>query len=420
MKDSPPDIFESPFFELRFLNLGIVLISLYFLFEFGSLQGLYPVIGQLNLPFVVALLTAIYAILLVIKGAVNFKSRTTKYFTIFWLFFVVYTSISTKGNLVKEDVVKLAIIYWSNYIVIISSIKNKSQFVLLIDIWLVAVLFSCYHASMQGGLVWGNRWLKDENHISLVAATAFPFALIFFVVHKSKIKKMCYGLCLFGYATANIIAHSRGGALSLGLALILCMVVLKHKFRNLIIISALIIVGLHYAPPAFFQEMATLELGTHEETADDRIYLWRIALNMFTDHPLLGVGPMNYPAYFASYEKGIRYSGGGRVAHSTPIQYLAETGIIGIIIFGLFQISLFRNWWGIVLSNDVHANKVSENGDPNYVLLLTHACIISQIAFHFGALFLTLLPYPFYWCLVPFSEAWKKIGRAERLSTKDQ
>ncbi|MBC8440648.1 MAG: O-antigen ligase family protein [Deltaproteobacteria bacterium] len=402
MKKDTIDNFKFPFFNIRDVNFGIVLISIYFLLEFGSFHGLHPLTKQLNLPFLTASLTMLYAFLLVVKGDVDFKSKTTLYFTIFWIFIILYTLAATKGKLVKEDLIKHSIIYWSNYIVIICSVKKKSQFILLLDVWLVSVLLSCYHASMQGGLIWGNRWLKDENHISLVAATALPFAMMFFVVHKSKIKKFCYVLCLFGYVTANVIAHSRGGTLSLGLALFLCFVLMKHKIRNAIIIIALIIVGLSYAPPDFHEEMATLQQGTEESTASDRIYLWGIAMEMFYDHPLVGVGPLNYPIFFSSYDKGTRYEYmSNRVAHSTPLQYLAETGVVGLLFFLSFQVPLWQNWRAVVWARKPKI--------PTYFVLIAHACFISQISFHFGSLFLTLLPYPFYWCLVPFSETWKNI-----------
>lgn len=403
--------------DLTDINLGITLVSIYFLLEFGSFQGLYPVFNAAKIPYIISACSILYALYLIISGRINFKAKTTRYFGYFTLFMIFYSLLATKHTETKIETIKLFIIYYSNYLLVIHSVKKESQFVLLLDVWLFSVLFSCFHASMQGGLIWGNQWLKDENHISLVAATAFPFAMMFFLLHRSKIKKFCYTLCLLGYAAANVIAHSRGGTLSLGMALFFCVLVMKNKIRNFIIIAVLVVAGLSYAPPDFFKEMSTLKQGAKEETADDRIYLWGIAIKMFNDHFFFGVGPTNYPFYFLSYEKGVRYITGNRVAHSTPIQYLAETGIVGVIFLGLLQIPLFLNWKMIITSKIVGANSFNDKSDYRDVILLSHACLIAQGAFHFGSIFLSLLPYPFYWCLIPFSEAWKNIS-TEIISSK--
>ena len=395
--------------DLKDFNYGIVLIGLYYIFEFGSFQGLFPFISELKIPFIVSLLSVVYAIYIVVNKRAPLKSDVSKKYLLLCVFIIAYGIAVTTPDYVKWDLVDLFVIYFSQYIIIISCIKKPSQFILLVDIWLLAIMFSSFHGIMQGGLIWGNRWLKDENHISLVVATAIPFALIFYMMSKSKMKKLFYIVCLAFFVAVNIVAASRGGALAMVIVSFLCWLLMKNKMRYLVIIIIAVIMVVSYAPQKFFDEMQTLEQGTEEGTADDRIYLWGVALDMFEDHMLIGVGPMNYPVYFSDYEKGVRYPlGQYRVAHSTPVQWLAEMGLIGAFLLLLLQKALYKNWRMVSQLNKDGGSRLSKEESALFVNI-SHACMISQVGFWFAASFLTLMPYPFYWCLIPFSEAWKNI-----------
>jgi len=401
-------ISQGPFSYLKDINLGIILIGIFFIFEFGSFQGLYPIINKLRLPFIVSLLIIFYALFLIMTKQIDFSSETTRKFTFLCLFIVVYAIISTRNPIAKVDIVKIFLLYLANYLIITACIHKPSQFFLLIDVWLVSILFSSFHGVMQGGLVWGNRWLKDENHISLVAAIAIPFAFVFLKEYRYKIKKLFYLICLTFFIAVNVVGASRGGALSMMLVAFLCLCLMKNKFRNFILITLGIIFILNFAPPRFFSEMESLKQGAKEGTAADRIFLWRISFKVFSDHPIIGVGPMNHTDYLAQYGGYRSESGSVQVVHSTPIQWLTEKGIVGTIILLIFLISMYKNW-KVAFSRQRVPIFPAETKNLEIFKAITHACGISQAGFWLAACFLSLLPYPFYWCLVPFSEAWKNL-----------
>ncbi|HQO64400.1 MAG TPA: O-antigen ligase family protein [Syntrophorhabdus sp.] len=402
-------VFAENFPRWQDVNPGIILISIYFLFELGSIQGLYQGINELKIPAIVSYLTMFYALYLIASNQVDWLSMTTRRFALLCAFIILYTLFSTKLEVARIDLVKIFLLIFSNYIVFICSVKRPSQFILLVDIWLFSIMFSSFHGIMQGGKIWGNRWLKDENHISLIAAMAIPFAFMLYRLYKPFLRKIFYAACLFFYVSVNVVAASRGGALAMIVVAFFCWLFTSHKLRNTLIILSATVLVLSFAPPVFFEEMATLKQGTQEGTASDRIYLWGIAMDMFEDHPFWGVGPMNYPYYFSSYEKGAIYPIGAlRVAHSTPVQYLAEFGALGSFIFLFFLYALYRNWRNTyTYTRDLSESRRVSYSEVHSYELISHACGISQVGFWFGALFLTLLPYPFYWCLVPMSESWR-------------
>ncbi len=402
--------FDEIFPKWKDLNFGIILISVYYFLEFGSIQGLFPVISSLKIPLLISGISVGYAFFLFLSNAFDRKSGVTRSLFCLILFVVVYSLVGTDSSSTRTDLIKVCSIYYANYLIIVSNVKKVSQFKFILDVWLFSTAFSCYNGFFQGGLVWNSRWLNDENQIALLADMAFPFAFIFMVLHRSKLRKLYYLLSVFSYSMLNVVAHSRGGSLGFALAILSCFLVLKNKVRNFLFFTFFVIITLNYAPPIFFEDMATLEQGVEEGTADDRVYLWGIAIDMFSHNPVLGVGPMNYPIRFSDYEKGNRYrTGAQRVAHSTPIQYLAEYGSVGVMLFLLLQVQLYKNWKFVVVSRKIIDCKKITNRDQNYFRLVGHACIISQIAFHFCALFLSVFLYPFYWSVLPFSEVWKNI-----------
>lgn len=403
------DVFINRLPKFTELNVGVLLLSIYILLEFGSFQGLYGVIRSLKIPYIIAVATLGYLLFLIVTGECSFKGGVTKSLFILFSFIIIYSLVSTRTRSVLPDILKGFLMYYVNYLVFVSKVKTKAQFVFLLDVLLVSVAFSSYHACRQGGLIWGSRWLNDENQMALLVSMVMPFAFLLFMLHKSKIKKLFYLCCMVIYLLVVVISHSRGSTLSMGLGIILCFLVVKNKLRNFLGIIILVSVSLYYAPPVFFQEMSTLQQGTKESTANDRLYLWGIAMDMLKDHPVLGVGPANYPYYFFDYEQGVRYTHGGRVAHSTPIEYLAETGIVGMIILLLLQVQLYRNWR---ITVNASGSDPTVGGVMLYsdIRLLGHAALFSQLVFHFGSLFLSLFIFPFYWIIIPFSEAWKNIA----------
>lgn len=169
-------------------NLGIVLICAYIIAEFGSVVHLYIFLNhQLKIPFIISVSTILYALYLVITKKVDLKSGFAKIFIVVCLFIIIYAVMGTKLPEVRYGLLKLFAYYLSAYIVCIASIKHLAQYILVIDVWLASILFSSFHGIRQGGLVWGNKWFRDENEMALLVAMALPYAFVFLINHKSKI-----------------------------------------------------------------------------------------------------------------------------------------------------------------------------------------------------------------------------------------
>lgn len=409
-------LLPGPFSNLREINFGIVLLSIYILLDIGAFQGVFEIISKLRIPFLVAVISLLYAVYLVYNKKIDFRNSTTKRFAIFFFFIIVHSQLRCKVPGGARADLTLFIQYFSNYIIMMACVKTPFQFIFLIDIFLASIIHSCFHAIMQGGKLYDSIWLKDENHIAIISAYAIPFALVLFSLYKSKLKKICYIIGIFFYVTANVVAASRGGSLAMIGGGFLWWLTDKNKWKSLIIVLIAVSLVFSFAPPRFFSEMESLQEGTEEGTAGERIYLWGIAWGMFLDHPVLGIGPYNYTNEYIKYDVEDKYyhsyyekGDTGKVAHSTPMQFLAENGIIGSILFLLLVICMYKNW--AIVRKKINSVQYADEYEPDLKLFsaINNACGISHVVFWIAALFLTLTPYPFYWILIPFSEVWKNL-----------
>lgn len=77
----------------------------------------------------------------------------------------------------------------------------------------------------------------------------------------------------------------------------------------------------HYS----IERLATTGASISELDLDGRVNIWRHGMNVFSEHPLLGVGSSAFRTAV-----GIE-----KVAHNTFISVLVEVGIIGWILFGI-------------------------------------------------------------------------------------
>lgn len=92
-------------------------------------------------------------------------------------------------------------------------------------------------------------------------------------------------------------------------------------------------------------ESRSSEFSEILSTGGQRYDLWRVALDEFTESPLIGAGEGSYQfAYYADRDTDRNLSN----PHSLPLSILAELGIVGALLFATFLVTL-----GVVLVRGV-------------------------------------------------------------------
>jgi O-antigen ligase len=97
----------------------------------------------------------------------------------------------------------------------------------------------------------------------------------------------------------------------------------SRKLFGLALIAGLVLVALNYQ--ALYQGIFVANV---EEGSAGRVELWETNIDLILKHPLFGVGPAGYAAYYLSY-----HPLNARSTHNNYFDVLAQTGILGFIAF---------------------------------------------------------------------------------------
>jgi putative inorganic carbon (hco3(-)) transporter len=187
--------------------------------------------------------------------------------------------------------------------------------------------------------------IGEKNRYAQIMLMLIPLAVLQFTGERHRWLRVAALGCALLAAIATALTFSRGAALAAGVILV-AMVALRYvRVSHLVAAAALIAVVL-IAVPAYGTRLASLaDLGAllSDEPASaqtDNSLLSRAtenltALRVFADHPVLGVGPGQFPAYYRDYadEIGVSVRAADREAHNLYLGLAAETGILGLTMF---------------------------------------------------------------------------------------
>lgn len=155
---------------------------------------------------------------------------------------------------------------------------------------------------------------------------------------------LCLVICLAGLAATK----SRGGLLG-GMALLLVMLLVMRPalWRWLVLvggIAALVIVLTVAMLPNWDGSIAGLVPGRPEAVLD-RLIIWGVALDVFKENPLFGVGLGNFRDEFFSREVWLNVELGypSLHAHNTYLEILAGTGLFGLLAYLAFLLMMARH-----------------------------------------------------------------------------
>jgi O-antigen ligase len=99
-----------------------------------------------------------------------------------------------------------------------------------------------------------------------------------------------------------------------------------------------LLLGVIFAIFALIVIVGSIKISSIEgsKSFDARFVIWSQAINVFVEHPLTGIGPGTFEAYFPPYPKW-----GVPQPHNIFLAFLIQTGLIGFIGFILILIWFF-------------------------------------------------------------------------------
>jgi putative inorganic carbon (hco3(-)) transporter len=214
-----------------------------------------------------------------------------------------------------------------------------------------------------------------------------------------------------------LLTYSRGGFITLVLIVITMVATFRrNQLSNLLLLMMLGLLLINVVPSGFAERMSTLTqvIPSVAQGSVPRDYSIRgrtsemlVAWQMFSDHPLLGVGLGNYRVRYQEYSRrlGVDVRSETRQAHSLYLEIAAETGMLGIFSFGALLYTIFT---GI--------RRASKN--LTYTGLASLAKMVTAYAVGFGGYLMAAafihMSYPRnFWLLVGIALAIPRLSEIE-------
>ena len=257
-----------------------------------------------------------------------------------------------------------------------------------------------------GGLKYGGArfsggyggFLSDNNDLALAFAMAVPLCWYSVALVSRLWVKIFFASLGMGSLMGVVWTHSRGGFLAVACASLLIALRSRHKVLVLVLLVAMLAPALYLVSETYFSRLATIAAPTQESSAASRLEMIQVALKVWRQHPLLGVGFGSKAFQKASVQLGAR----GSVAHNTYMQILADSGIMALIwyLFLLFG----TIWW---LGRSAKQTKLTHPGLQVYPLALQ----TSLITFAVGSAFLSRVVVDTMHVVLIAAAAWQNVVR---------
>ncbi|MDP9482592.1 MAG: O-antigen ligase family protein [Chloroflexota bacterium] len=205
--------------------------------------------------------------------------------------------------------------------------------------------------------------IGEKNRYAQIMLMLVPLALFQAWSERRRLLRLAaYGVALL-VSGAVILTFSRGAAVGFVLVVVLMTVLRYIKLYQLAAVG-LVVVAVLIAVPQYTDRLATLYavVGTVADSdsavSADNSVLSRAtenlaALYVFSDYPIVGVGPGQFSSYYREYADDIAISvrAEDRQAHNLYLSTAAETGVLGLVCFvailgiTLWQLALARRRW---------------------------------------------------------------------------
>lgn len=168
----------------------------------------------------------------------------------------------------------------------------------------------------------------EPNFFALSMAALTPLAL--YVAARGGWRRWLGIATLIAIAGAIMAAGSRGGALAMLFGLVAFAATTQVRQLRIAAVAALV------AAVALLPFFAGQAESSSARSVSGRETENRIALAMFGDYPVTGVGPHQYETLYSQYSRNIGQDVRTiRAPHSLPLEIASEQGIVGLIGWGV-------------------------------------------------------------------------------------
>lgn len=296
-----------------------------------------------------------------------------------------------------------------------------SRVVTLLKLYLLGFIWY----GVQGipdGLVRWHQDLSDGDAYGPLMGIGFGYSYSFALSIRSRLWRLVAYFSAAVACVGVVASFARGAVLSFATVLVVLWLRSPTKMRTLVgglVVAGVTLTAIEVLFPggAFWDEMETVSEGTQAGTGLVRRVIWELAVQLWTQHPILGIGAGNFGVVAAQTFSddpdrpafAFMYQIWGQQLHNLYVQILCEEGLVGILLFAWATIGFFvraRRFRSVSVTNEWR----SQGGqlDLRFVSL---AFELGMIGFLTNAVFYNQLYVHWYWTLLALSLALERCTR---------
>lgn len=254
-----------------------------------------------------------------------------------------------------------------------------------------------------------NGMYSNPNDLAFAIVISAPLCLYFIFRNRSKIRKTMWVLAILVMIYAVFLTASRGGLISLGATVAICLWEFAIRGRRRYLLVVVAVAGIAFwvytgkGVRSRFDATAQSTNAEQESAYGSTQERWNLliqSLKVTAQHPLFGVGPGNFEVL----------SGHWRVTHNSYTQISSEGGVVAFVLYGMIL------WRGF--ANLAATKRLSRRAEETR--LLASALRASLIAFVVGSFFASEAYQFFPYFFVAYTTALYAIAARESADGRDR
>ncbi len=264
--------------------------------------------------------------------------------------------------------------------------------------------------------------IGEKNRYAQIMLMLVPLGLFMAIGERSRVRR----LLAFGAAGVTslgvALTFSRGAAIGFVLlfGIMFLMGYLKWKHMLAVVLGAAIVLT---AVPVYTERLAELvavseSVGTTgidqaDGAIQSRVTEGLAALLAWADHPIIGVGPGEFPQYYRQYAEvvGIRVLARDREAHNLYLGMAAELGLVGLTVFLIIL--------GLTFRDMARARRAVRPYDP-LMADITTGFMLAIVAYLATGIFLHMSFIRYFWLMLALAAASGLVSMAIARAHADQ
>ncbi len=385
---------------------------LYFFLEYIRPATLYPALDILpwtQLALLFALVSA-------------FTDRDVKWvsnngnvlFVLFYLLVILSSVFAFRPSL-SWDEINIVVNWILVYFLFICIVNTEKRFFLFFLLFLLVNFKMSQHGFIsfasrgfsytKWGVMGAPGWFHDSGDFG-IAMLIFSAAAVSFAValreYWGRYKRLLFYYLPFTGLVTIIGTSSRGA--QLGLVAMGLWFLLKSRQGIKALLGILVISAMLYflLPDKMFEEYQT---AGDDRTSQDRLEHWDFGIDVALEHPVLGIGYENWLSYCNFMNpNGLGYKRWCRLPHNTYISAAAEIGLIGLLLYILMALFMFR----LNAQTRFNANKSGNN----FIYNIAHGLDAGLFGYLVATIFFTVLFYPLFWIQLAMTVALHQVSKS--------